>query len=387
MKTRHQLNSALLIVASLAGALVVVGSPAIAKSCNAASAQGRGGLNCGPAPIVSNSQATGQVTGTKPGQIGSPTIGTSNQNPGTKPPPTTKVPPSTDTPLDPRPDPVRVPDVVPPPVTVNVIGPSVPPGQIVPVTPPQIQQVVVPQIPIVLVPHPVPMVAPPLLPQQTPMLIPPMVPQQTPVAVPPMVPQQTPMAVPPIVQQQTPMLIPPMVPQQTPVLVPVPVTMKIPPKVVGAVPPTPQAKPIPSQVVTSISAPAEPNGYVTPRPKPNSQTSGKVVAPASSDTVSATPVLVVTPEAATASRNEKMITVEPGRQAANNYPTFSVDSATPNRVCVVSGLERRKTAESNGTTTYQGTLPTFRMVAAEVADLPAWHPLDSGCVISVTHKR
>jgi hypothetical protein len=214
-----------------------------------------------------------------------------------------------------------------------------------------------------------------------------MVPQQTPVAVPPMVPQQTPMAVPPIVQQQTPMLIPPTVPQQTPVLVPVPVTMKVPPKVVGAVPPTPQAKPVPSQVVTTISAPAQPNGYVTPRPKPNSQVSGKVVAPAALETVSVMPVLVVTPEAATASRNEKMITVVPGRQAANNYPTFNVDSAAPNRACVVSGLERRKTVETNGMTTYEGTLPTFRMVTVELADLPAWHPLDSGCVISVTHKR
>jgi hypothetical protein len=98
-------------------------------------------------------------------------------------------------------------------------------------------------------------------------------------------------------------------------------------------------------------------------------------------------VLVITSGAKTANRNEKMITVEPGRQAANNYPTFNVDSATPNRVCVVSGLERRKTVQSNGAATYQGTLPTFRMVATELADLPAWHPIDSGCVVSITHKK
>ena len=53
----------------------------------------------------------------------------------------------------------------------------------------------------------------------------------------------------------------------------------------------------------------------------------------------------------------------------------------------MSGLERRKTVESSGSTTYQGTLPTFRMVVAELADLPAWHPIDSGCVVSITHKR
>jgi hypothetical protein len=521
--------NALVLSSLMLSCTATIFSPVVtAKSCNAASAQGRGGLNCGPAPIVSNNQAAGQVTGTKPGHTGSPTIGTSNQNPGTKPPTTTKVPPSTDTPFDPRPDPIRVPDgvkppdtvnvmapnvpagqIVPvappqiqqavapqppvtiaprrdiptdprpdpirvpdgvkPPDTVNVISPTVPPGQIIPVLPPQIQQAVAPQVPIVIVPHPVVMVVPPLPIQLTPMLIPPqgppqlipmaippkdpivappllpppgdiptdprpdpirvpdgvpppstvnvtgpsvppgqitlvtpppiqqatapqqpigIVPPKPPMDVPPIPPQNTPILIPPKgPPQQIPMAIPPKDPPQAPFPVPVPVAMKVPPNVGGGVPPVPPAKPVSGLVVTSVSAPAQPNGYVTPRPKPNSQTSGKVVAPAASDTASAAPVLVVTSEAQTASRNEKMITVEPGRQPANNYPTFSVDSATPNRVCVVSGLERRKTVDSNGTTTYQGTLPTFRMVAAEVADLPAWHPLDSGCVISVTHKR
>ncbi len=405
MKTKHQTKSVFLMLAALAGPLLTVGSPASAKSCNAHSANGQGGLNCGPAPIVSNSQATGQVTGTKPGQVGAPTIGTSNQNPSAKPP-TTTVPVLPKAPVDgPKADPVLATPPQPPQVSPD--SPLSPP-----VVVPGVVNIVAPPLTPQFVPHPVVMVAPPVVPQQTPMLIPPLVPQATPMAVPPLLPQatpmavppllpqQTPMAVPPLVQQQTPMLIPPvgtpqqapmaippMVPQQTPVLVPVPVTMKVPPKVGGAPPPSPQAKPVPAKVVTIISAPIQPDGYVTPRPKPNSQSSGKVATPVASVAPIAAPVLVVTPEAATASRNEKMITVDPGRQAASNYPTFSVDSATPNRVCVVSGLERRRTVEPNGTSTYQGTLPTFRMVAAEVADLPAWHPLDSGCVISVTHKR
>lgn len=183
------------------------------------------------------------------------------------------------------------------------------------------------------------------------------------------------------------MLISPKDPQQIPVPVPIPVEMKAPPKVTNGSPPTPKVNMAPSLVVTSVPDQVQTQTYVTNRPKPNKNPQIKSDLPNASTGSNAPPQLVITPDAATATRNDRMITIGPARQAANNYPTFSIDSATPNRVCVISGLERRKTVEANGSTTYQGTLPTFRMVTAEVADLPAWHPLDSGCVISVTHKR
>jgi hypothetical protein len=255
-------------------------------------------------------------------------------------------------------------------------------------------------------PQQTPMLIPPIVQQTTPDMPPPMVPQQIPVLAPPTpMPQQTPMLIPPIVQQTTPDMPPPMAPQQVPVAVPVPVVMNVPPA--PGSPPSRRVTPNKPMPMTSVSyepVPATP--YVTPRPQPLGRTTAAgatslpqlasgTAAPATTAvatssvpvTKSKEPALVVTTEAATASQNEKLITVSPGRQAANNYPSFNVDSNTPNRTCVVSGFERRKTVGANGVETYQGTLPSFRMVVTEVADLPAWHPLDAGCVISVTHKR
>jgi hypothetical protein len=527
MKIDNKVKSLFLIVAALVVIEPLLSTSAVAKSCNAASAQGRGGLTCGPAPLNSNNQVTGQVTGTKPSQVGAPSIGTSNQNPATKPPVTTvpatlpkaptegpkpdpilaqpptppsrspDMPPGTPVPVSgivnvvappltpqfvpptphpvpmvapplvPQPTPMLVPPQVPQPVPVAVppmvpqqipmavpplvpqqtpmavpplvpqptpmlVPPQVPqpvPVAVPPMVPQQTPMAVPPlvpqptpmlvppqvpqQVPVAvppMVPQQTPMAVPPLVPQQTPMLVPPQVPQQVPVAVPPMVPQQIPMAVPPLVPQQTPMLVPPQVPQQvpvaippmvpqqtpmavpplvpqpTPVLVPVPVKMNVPPKVTASVPSPVRTPPVNPSV--GVGGTPHTEGYVTPRPKPLNAKSPSKVPPSTVPVgMSTKPVLVITSDSTTAIRNEKMITVEPGRQAANNYPTFNVDSATPNRVCVVSGMERRKTVESNGSATYQGTLPTFRMVAVEVADLPAWHPIDSGCVVSITHKR
>ena len=96
--------------------------------------------------------------------------------------------------------------------------------------------------------------------------------------------------------------------------------------------------------------------------------------------------LLLTQDASTAIRNEKMITIVPGRQDPSNYPSFNVDSETASRICIVSGLERRKSIDAYGVVTYQGELPTFRMVTTELADLPAWHPIESGCIISATYK-
>jgi hypothetical protein len=433
MKIDNKFKSLFLIVAVLVAIEPLLSTSAVAKSCNAASAQGRGGLNCGPAPVTSNSQATGQVTGTKPSQVGAPSIGTSNQNTATKPPVTTLPAALPKAPTEgPKPDPILAQPPTPPSRSPDMpLGTPVPVAGIVNVVAPPLTPQFVPPTP-----HPVPMVAPPMVPQQAPMVVPPLVQQSVPVAVPPMVlqqtpvavptlmPQKAPMVVPPLVQQsvpvavppmvlqqtpvavptlmpqkapmlippagtpqQAPMAVPPMAPKQTPVLVPVPIKMNVPPKVTAAVTTPVQVPSANLPVVANGSAPRA-DGYVTPRPKPvSSSSSTKATGSSVLASTSAQPALVITSDAKTAIRNEKMITVEPGRQAANNYPTFNVNSATPNRVCVVSGLERRKTVESNGSATYQGTLPTFRMVATELADLPAWHPIDSGCVVSITHKR
>jgi len=131
-----------------------------------------------------------------------------------------------------------------------------------------------------------------------------------------------------------------------------------------------------SQAPLSRPSPLQPR-KVASKPEPKSN---EVVSTSSSK-------LELTQNASTAMQNNQMITVSPGRQSPTDYPTFNVNSTTANRACVVSGLERRKSTDSNGVTTYQGTLPTFRMVATELADLPSWHSVDAGCMVSVTHKR
>ncbi len=95
--------------------------------------------------------------------------------------------------------------------------------------------------------------------------------------------------------------------------------------------------------------------------------------------------LIVSPQPVTVSKNDEMITQKPGRQDVRSYPAFSARSTGVKSSCVVSGMERRRTVDATGVETYQGTLPTFRMVTSEVTDLPAWHPMEAGCVISVTH--
>ena len=65
----------------------------------------------------------------------------------------------------------------------------------------------------------------------------------------------------------------------------------------------------------------------------------------------------------------------------------NLNSVMPHRVFVVSGAERRKTVRSNGSAIYQDSVPSFRMVATELVDLPAWHLIDSDCVVSITYKR
>jgi hypothetical protein len=107
----------------------------------------------------------------------------------------------------------------------------------------------------------------------------------------------------------------------------------------------------------------------------------------SAGSITSKPDLVVTPKGETASKNNNMITAKPGRQDPKNYPVFAVGGETGHRNCVVSGMERRRTIKADGVETYQGALPSFRMVVTEVADIPAWHPMDSGCIISVTHRR
>jgi hypothetical protein len=169
-------------------------------------------------------------------------------------------------------------------------------------------------------------------------------------------------------------------------LKPVPLTVQLPNTIQRApnqpppaVPPQAAASAVPPSAPDSM--PFNPPTLIRPRPiKTSTDSSGgrsKVVAAA----------LVVSAQPETGSKNEKMITQTPGRQDARNYPVFAADPAEAHRSCVVSGMERRRTVDASGVETYQGILPTFRMVVSEVTDVPAWHPMESGCVISITHRR
>lgn len=95
--------------------------------------------------------------------------------------------------------------------------------------------------------------------------------------------------------------------------------------------------------------------------------------------------VVVTPDAASASFNNQMITRKPGLQDPANYPVFLDPTTGKTRECILSGFERRLSVDPSGNTTYEGTLPNLRMVASDLVDIPSWHPPESGCIISISH--
>ena len=307
MKSNLKPKLMLIAITVLIATELIIGDSVIAKNCNANNPHGQGGLNCGSA------QVTGQVVGTKPGQVGAPSILTANQNSQPKP--------SAPTPLAPPMRPAEIPAKLAPE-----------PGQ---PAPPAIPQPPIASAPTVgqtkvVSANPPPQVVPPVI---TPLVQQPRLVAEPGQPAPPAIPQP-PIASAPTVGQT---------------------------KVASA--PTLRPRPI---KISPIVIDAQSSSYTSFTPSKEN--------------------LLLTQDASTAIRNEKMITIVPGRQDPSNYPSFNVDSETASRICIVSGLERRKSIDAYGVVTYQGELPTFRMVTTELADLPAWHPIESGCIISATYK-
>lgn len=96
--------------------------------------------------------------------------------------------------------------------------------------------------------------------------------------------------------------------------------------------------------------------------------------------------VVVNEQAESAEANLGMITAKPGRQDPDSYPVFRIEKTGKTRECVLSGFERRRTIDPSGEETYQGTLPSLRMVSADIVDIPSWHPPESDCIISISHE-
>lgn len=94
--------------------------------------------------------------------------------------------------------------------------------------------------------------------------------------------------------------------------------------------------------------------------------------------------IVISQDANTAISNINMVTNTPGRQDPANYPRFLIESTGKIRECILSGFERRRVIDASGQETYQGTLPSLRMVAADISDIPSWHPPESDCIISIS---
>ena len=315
MKSNLKPKLMLIAITVLIATELIIGDSVIAKNCNANNPHGQGGLNCGSA------QVTGQVVGTKPGQVGAPSILTANQNSQPKP--------SAPTPLAPPMRPAEIPAKLAPepgqPAPPAIPQPAFQPAPTDSKT--NIASVINP--PAVVQPLSPAVIAPPMRPAEIPAKLAPEPGQPAPPAIP-----QPPIASAPTVGQT---------------------------KVASA--PTLRPRPI---KISPIVIDAQSSSYTSFTPSKEN--------------------LLLTQDASTAIRNEKMITIVPGRQDPSNYPSFNIDSETASRICIVSGLERRKSIDAYGVVTYQGELPTFRMVTTELADLPAWHPIESGCIISATYK-
>lgn len=97
--------------------------------------------------------------------------------------------------------------------------------------------------------------------------------------------------------------------------------------------------------------------------------------------------VVVNEQAESAEANLGMITAKPGRQDPDNYPVFRIEKTGKTRECVLSGFERRREVDPSGQETYAGTLPSLRMVSADIVDIPSWHPPESDCIISLSHEN
>ncbi len=374
MITRLKLESQTLFCLALA--VFTVPGIAIAKSCNANSAQGRAGLSCGAA-TQNHPSTTSTMNGHSSGPSGPAPVANQLPTPparpaqqqvvvgqqgrsftGYAPPPQTQVlPPQVITGYGPLPT-----QAVPPLPT----QPSVPPQ------PPQ--QVVAP-------PAPQPYQVPPA-PQQT------VLGQQG--------PSFTGYAPPPQTQAPPPQVITGYGPPPTQAVPPLPTQPSVPPQPPQQVvaPPAPQpyqVPPAPQQTVVgqqgssftgyAPAAPTQPSppvgGHASVRPKPLPKAVNENAKPIPHE---------MTDAADSAKGNSGMVANLPGRQDIQKYPEFSDPRSGLSKGCILSGLDRRQVVLPNGVTAYNGTLPNLRTVSSVIADIPSWHPHESGCIASINKK-
>jgi len=298
MKSNLKPKLMLIAITVLIATELIIGDSVIAKNCNANNPHGQGGLNCGSA------QVTGQVVGTKPGQVGAPSILTANQNSQPKP--------SAPTPLAPPMRPAEIPAKLAPepgqPAPPAIPQPAFQPAPTDSKT--NIASVINP--PAVVQPLSPAVIAPPMRPAEIPAKLAPEPGQPAPPAIP-----QPPIASAPTVGQTKvvsanppPQVVPPVITPlvQQPRLVAEP-GQPAPPAI-----PQPPIASAPTVGQTKVaSAP-------TLRPRPM-KISPIVIDAQSSSYTSFTPSkenLLLTQDASTAIRNEKMITIVPGRQDPSN---------------------------------------------------------------------
>ena len=327
------------------------------SDCSATSSGGTGGGTTGGQPPTSTQLPTGQTIAPTTGQGG----------PGAIP---YTVPLATPNPVPqqvqqaPTLRPVAVPSVVP--QRLNS------PQQV----PQQVQQA----------PTPRPVAVPPLVPQlsNSPQQVPQQVQQARtprPVAVPPLVPQlsNSPQQVPQQVQQA-----PTLQPVATPSLVPQ--LFSIPQRVPQQVQQTPTQTPVPTP-------------QLVPRPVPTATTStigippvrpggtGQVAVVRGSSSLPATNTISHAPSHVDAPNSPQHVTDMPGRQKPHALPRHLDPSTGEIWDCTISGHGRRIRRAGGNTRSYAGAMTDIDVVDAIAKDLPARHPQDTGCLVSIKRRH
>ena len=183
------------------------------------------------------------------------------------------------------------------------------------------------------------------------------VPNQVPNATPQAVPQQIPTAVPSQQSQGTPYLIPSLQPQATPQATPQPTQQQVPQAVPQA---TPQATPV-----------------LVPRPKPR-PSAQKPAATGGTTTHAQTP--------SRPALAKQHVTVDPGRQEQHDLPQFDAAEGGEPWRCVASGHGQRRTLNDRRVS-ISGALRHIGSIDVLGRDLPALHPQNADCIISLRRKK
>lgn len=255
------------------------------------------------------------------------------------------------------------------------------------------------------IPYTVPLATPNPVPQQVQQA-----PTLRPVAVPSLVPQRlnSPQQVPQQVQQAPtprPVAVPPLVPQlsnspqqvpqqvqQAPTLQPVatpslvPQLFSIPQRVPQQVQQTPTPTPVPTP-------------QLVPRPVPTATTStigippvrpggtGQVAVVRGSSFLPATNTISHAPSHVDAPNIPQHVTDMPGRQKPHALPRHLDPSTGEIWDCTISGHGRRIRRAGGNTRSYAGAMTDIDVVDAIAKDLPARHPQDTGCLVSIKRRH